>query len=172
MSFAPGVGSVMPRNPEWWGLGQNPHNLDRIVHTVIKDRQASRRAARRRGRLPERSTLADLDRVEGTPGLKLARTNETRTIFLGLDQGSRELRSSNIEGMNPFADRRVRQAVYQAIDVETIRDEVMSGLAIPTGIIIQPGIDGYAPELDMDYPSTPMLPRRCSPRPAIPTASP
>ena len=37
VSFAPGVGTVMARNAEWWGLGQNPHNLDGIVHTVIKD---------------------------------------------------------------------------------------------------------------------------------------
>jgi peptide/nickel transport system substrate-binding protein len=65
-----------------------------------------------------------------------------------MDQGNPELRTSNIKGANPFADRRVRQAVYQAINEETIRDRVMSGLAIPAGIIIQPGMTGYAPELD------------------------
>ena len=37
VSFEPGVGTELARNPDWWGLGQNPHNLDRIVHTVIKD---------------------------------------------------------------------------------------------------------------------------------------
>ena len=31
VSFEPGVGSVMTRNYDWWGLGQNPHNLDGIV---------------------------------------------------------------------------------------------------------------------------------------------
>jgi len=39
--------------------------------------------------------------------------------------------------------------------VETIRDEVMSGLAIPIGMIIQPGINGYAPELDTRLPFEP-----------------
>ena len=34
-------------------------------------------------------------------------------------------------------------------------DEVMSGLAIPAGIIIQPGINGYAPELDTRLPFDP-----------------
>jgi peptide/nickel transport system substrate-binding protein len=87
--------------------------------------------------------------------LKLERANEARTIYLGLDQASRELRSSNIKGRNPFADRRVRQAVYQAIDEETIVDEVMSGLAIPAGIILEPGIVGYAPELDTRLPFDP-----------------
>jgi peptide/nickel transport system substrate-binding protein len=156
VSFAPGVGTVLSRNPDWWGLGQNPHNLDRIVHTVIKD-PARRLTALLGGEVDFLSDppLADLDRIERTPGLKLARTNEVRTMYLGLDQGSPQLRSSNIEGKNPFADRRVRQAVYQAIDEETIVDEVMSGLAIPAGIIVQPGINGYAPELDTRLPFDP-----------------
>jgi peptide/nickel transport system substrate-binding protein len=156
VSFAPGVGTVMTRNPEWWGLGQNPHNLDGIVHTVIKD-PARRLEALLNGEVDFLSDppLADLDEIEGTPGLKLVRINETRTVFLGLDQGSPQLRSSDIQGRNPFADRRVRQAVYQAIDEGTIRDKVMNGLAIPSGIIIQPGIVGYAPDLDTRLPFDP-----------------
>jgi peptide/nickel transport system substrate-binding protein len=156
VSFEVGVGSVMTRNPEWWGLGQNPHNLDRIVHTVVKD-PALRLQALLRGEIEFLSDppFTDLTQLEGTPGLKLERTTETRTIFLGLNQGSPQLRSSDIKGRNPFADRRVRQAVYQAIDEETIRDKVMNGLAIPAGIIIQPGITGYAPELDTRLPFDP-----------------
>ncbi len=148
VSFAPGVGTELVRNPDWWGFGLNPHNLDRIVHKVIKD-PALRLQALLSGEVDfvTDPPLANLDQIERTPGLKIERANETRTIFLGLDQGRRELRSSNIKGKNPFADRRVRQAVYQAIDEETIRDQVMQGLAIPTGMLIQPGINGYAPEL-------------------------
>lgn len=84
---------------------------------------------------------------------------------------SRQLRSSNVKGRNPFADRRVRQALYQAIDEELIVDEVMEGLAIPAGIIIQPGIAGYTPELDRRLPFDPDAAMSCSPRPATPTAS-
>ena len=128
VSFAPGVGTVMARNPDWWGLGQNPHNLDGVVHTVIKDPD-TRLQALLSGKVDFiiNPPFADLDQIKRTPGLKLERANEFRTIFLGLDQGSRELRSSDIKGRNPFADRRVRQAVYQAIDEETIRDHVMTG---------------------------------------------
>jgi peptide/nickel transport system substrate-binding protein len=156
VSFEPSVRTVMERNQDWWGLGQNAHNLDGIVHTVIKD-PALRLQALLSGEIDLLSDppLADLDRIEGRPGLRLERTNEFRTIFLGFDQGSRELRSSEIKGSNPFSDRRVRQAVYQAIDEQTIVDEVMSGLAIPAGIIIQPGINGYAPELDTRLPFDP-----------------
>ena len=156
VSFTPGVGTVLAKNPDWWGLGLNPHNLDRIVHKVIKD-PAARLQALLSGEVDFVSDppLANLDQIARTPGLKLERANETRTIFLGLDQGSPQLRSSDIKGKNPFADRRVRQAVYQAIDEDTIRDQVMHGLAIPTGMLIQPGINGYAPELATRLPFDP-----------------
>jgi peptide/nickel transport system substrate-binding protein len=155
-SYALGVGTVMTRNTDWWGLAQNPHNLDRIVHTIIKD-PARRLQALLSGEIDFLSDppFSDLDQIESMPGLKLERANEARTIFLGLDQGSRELRSSNIKGRNPFADRGVRRAVYQAINEEAIKDKVMSGLAIPAGIIIQPGIVGYSPELDARLPFDP-----------------
>jgi peptide/nickel transport system substrate-binding protein len=156
VSFEIGVGAVMSRNPEWWGLGQNPHNLDRIVHTVIKDPDLRLQALLN----GEIDLLSDppfegLDRIEHARGLKFEKTNEFRTIFLELDQGSGEVRLSNVDGRNPFADHRVRQAVYQAIDIRTIRDKVMRGLAIPAGIVIQPGITGYAPELDTRLPFDP-----------------
>jgi peptide/nickel transport system substrate-binding protein len=156
VSFTPGAGTVLARNPDWWGLAQNPHNLDRIVHTVIKD-PAERLQALLSGKVDFVSDppLANLNQIERAPDLKLERTNELRTIFLGLDQGRRELRSSNIKGRNPFADRRVRQAVYQAIDEEAIRNSVMHGFAVPAGIIIQPGINGYARELDTRLPFDP-----------------
>jgi peptide/nickel transport system substrate-binding protein len=73
---------------------------------------------------------------------------EFRTIFFGLNQGSPELHSSSVKGRNPFGDLRVRQAVYQAIDIDAIRNDVMRGYAMPAGMIIQPGINGYTPEFD------------------------
>ena len=82
MSFAPGVGMVMARNAEWWGLNQNPHNLDGILHTVVKD-PARRLQGLLSGEVDFLSDppFADLDQIEAAPGLKLERTNETRTIF-------------------------------------------------------------------------------------------
>jgi peptide/nickel transport system substrate-binding protein len=51
VSFEPDGGAAMARNAEWWGLDQNPHNLDRIEHIVIKD-PARRLAALLRQRSP------------------------------------------------------------------------------------------------------------------------
>jgi peptide/nickel transport system substrate-binding protein len=92
--------------------------------------------------------FTELDRLARTPGVRLEQTMEFRTIFFGLDQSSPELRSSNVKGKNPFADLRVRRAVYQAIDIEAIRTGIMRGYAIPAGMIIQPGVNGYTPEFD------------------------
>ena len=46
---------------------------------------------------------------------------ELRTIFIGMDQKRDELLYSNVKGKNPFKDMRVRQALYQAIDIEAIK---------------------------------------------------
>ena len=132
--FEPGVGSVMTRNPAWWGQGQNPHDIDRIEHVVIADRERGL-ADLLAGKIDflHDPPLDQLDRIEAAPGLRLERADEFRTIFLGMDQASPELRSSDVKGGNPFKDRRVRRAVYQAIDVEAIRREVMRGLSVPPG---------------------------------------
>ena len=54
-SFEPGNGSMMTRQPGLVGLGQYPHNIDRIEHAVIADRGARpRRPARGPDRLPAR----------------------------------------------------------------------------------------------------------------------
>jgi peptide/nickel transport system substrate-binding protein len=154
--FEPNGRIVMVRNPDWWGFERYAHNLDRIEYTPIADPE-DRLAALLRGDL---DLLIDppfsaLDRIENSPGLKLAQGNELRTIWLGLDQGRRELRSSEIKGRNPFADKRVRKAIYQAIDIEAIRRDVMRGLALPAGMLVAPGSIGYAPELDQRLPYDP-----------------
>jgi peptide/nickel transport system substrate-binding protein len=60
-----------------------------------------------------------------------------------------------VKGRNPFADVRVRRAVYEAIDEEAIRREVMRGLAVPTGLLIPPGANGWSEELDRRLPYDP-----------------
>jgi peptide/nickel transport system substrate-binding protein len=38
-----------------------------------------------------------------------------------------------VKGKNPFKDKRVRQALYQSIDIETMKSRLMRGQAFPTG---------------------------------------
>jgi peptide/nickel transport system substrate-binding protein len=90
---------------------------------------------------------AALEQIERTDGLKLARGPQFNVHKLGFDHRSAELRTSNVKGRNPFQDRRVRKAVYQAIDIEALVREVHRGLALPVGMPIAPGVNGYTPQL-------------------------
>ena len=154
--FQPGGRIVMVRNPDWWDFDRYPHNIDRIEYTPIAD-PAARLNAVHEGAL---DLLIDvpfdaLDQVKGTPGWRLEQAQEPRPIFLGLDQGSAEPRSSNIKGKNPFKDGRVRRAMYHAIDIEAIRTGLMRGYIRPAGMLVPPGVSGYSPDLDRRLPHDP-----------------
>jgi peptide/nickel transport system substrate-binding protein len=151
--YEPGARTVLVRNADWWGLAEEPHNIDRVVFTAVADPE-KRMAALLAGEIDflHDPPFAELDRLANAPGVRLEQAMEFRTIFFGLNQGGPELRSSNVKGKNPFADLPVRQAVYQAIDIEAIRTGIMRGYAMPAGMIVQPGINGYTPEFDARLP--------------------
>ncbi len=152
----PGVRTRLTKNEDWWGLADQPHTIDEIIFTPI-DNDATRVAALLSGEIDFLldPPVQDLGRIESTPGLKLDTTPQNRTILLGMNQSREELLTSNIEGRNPFADVRVRRALYQAIDIETIRRVIMRNLAEPAGIIAAPGVNGWTPELDTRLPYDP-----------------
>lgn len=150
----PDVRTVLVKNPNWWGLKETasesgPHNIDRVVFTPVGN-AATRVAALLSGELDFvlDTPVQDLARVRRTPGLTVQNIAEVRAIFMGLDTGSAELRSSNIKGKNPFADLRVRQAMNMAINREAIVSRIMRGLAEPAGMLLSPGIGGYTKEID------------------------
>ena len=60
-----------------------------------------------------------------------------------MDQARDELLYSNVTGTNPFRDDRVRQAFYQAIDVEAIHRVVMRGQSTPSAAMVAPGVNGF-----------------------------
>jgi peptide/nickel transport system substrate-binding protein len=65
-----------------------------------------------------------------------------------MDSRRDELLFSNVKGKNPFKDKRVRQAFFQAIDVEAIRTRIMRGAATPTNLMIAPGVNGFVADLN------------------------
>ena len=95
--------------------------------------------------------VQDLKRIGFSSGHKVESTAQMRTIFLGMDQAADKLRTGNT-GDNPFKKKEVRQALYQAIDIEAIKKKVMRGLSEPAGIITFPGVNGYTAELDKRLP--------------------
>jgi hypothetical protein len=87
--------------------------------------------------------VQDIARVNAAPNARVATGPELRTIFLGMDQKRDELLYSSVKGKNPFKDKRVRQAFYQAIDIEGIQRTVMRGASQAHGLMVGPGINGF-----------------------------
>jgi peptide/nickel transport system substrate-binding protein len=153
-SREPGVRTVLVANPTWWDKPE--HNLAEVVFTPIGN-AATRVAALISGEIDmmQPVPLQDIPRVEANSGLKIMHGMEARTIFLGMDQKRDELLFSDVKGRNPFKDKRVRQAFYQAIDIEAIKSRIMRGTSLPTALMIAPVVNGYVPGLDQRLPYDP-----------------
>jgi peptide/nickel transport system substrate-binding protein len=155
----PTTRTTFQRNPTYWGKIEG--NVTEVVFTPIGN-DATRVAALLSGEidLMEPVPLQDVPRIAANPNLKVMQGPELRTIFLGMDQKRDELLFSSVKGKNPFKDKRVRQAFYQAIDIETIKSRVMRGAATPTGLMVAPGIKGFVPELNKRLPYDPDAARK------------
>ncbi|MGH6943901.1 MAG: ABC transporter substrate-binding protein, partial [Geminicoccaceae bacterium] len=96
----------------------------------------------------------DLQRVGKNDGTRAMTGPELRTIFLGMNQSDDELASSNVQGKNPFKDKLVRKAFYQAINIEAIHRAVMRGYSQPSAAMVAPEINGAPKDLER-YPYDP-----------------
>src|SRR5512147_2409625 len=150
----PNVRTTLQRNPGYWDKIEG--NVQEVVFTPIGN-ASTRVAALLSGEIDmmEPVPVQDIARISANPNLKVLQGPELRTIFLGMDQSRNELLFSNVKGKNPFKDKRVRQAFYQAIDVNAIQKSVMRGASAPTGLMIAPGITGFPAELNKRLPYDP-----------------
>jgi peptide/nickel transport system substrate-binding protein len=147
----PNVRTVFTRNGTYWGKIDG--NAQEIIFTPIAN-PATRVAALVSGEVDvmEPVPVQDIARINAAPNARVITGPEMRTIFLGMDQKRDELLYSNIKGKNPFKDKRVRQAFYQAIDIVGIQKTVMRGASKPTGLLVGPGINGWSAEQDKRLP--------------------
>jgi peptide/nickel transport system substrate-binding protein len=138
---------VMTANPDWWD--QREGNVTEVIYTPIKA-DATRIAALLSGDVDMVTDLPtqDVTRLKGEAKLKVLDGHEVRTIFIGMDQHSDELKYSNVKGKNPFKDIRVRKALNLAVDREAIRRVTMRGLSIPAAIMVAPGVHGHSKDID------------------------
>ena len=141
----PNVRSVFTRNGSYWGKIEG--NVSEVVFTPIGN-DATRVAALLSGEVDvmEPVPVQDIERVNGSANTRSITGPELRTIFLGMDQKRDELLYSSVKGKNPFKDKRVRQAFYQAIDIEGIKKTVMRGASNPSALLVGPGINGFQPD--------------------------
>jgi peptide/nickel transport system substrate-binding protein len=147
----PNVRTVFVRNGTYWGKIEG--NVQEVIFTPIAN-PATRVAALVSGEIDvmEPVPVQDIARINASPNARVIAGPELRTIFLGMDQKRDELLYSNVKGKNPFKDKRVRQAFYQAIDIVGIQRTVMRGASRPTALMVGPGINGWNEAQDKRLP--------------------
>ncbi|HZY19720.1 MAG TPA: ABC transporter substrate-binding protein [Ramlibacter sp.] len=150
----PNVRTTFVRNGNYWGPIDG--NIQEVIYTPIGN-DATRVAALLSGEIDvmEPVPVQDIDRINASANARVLTGPELRTIFLGMDQKRDELLYSSVKGKNPFKDKRVRQAFYQAIDVDGIQKTVMRGASKPTALMIGPGVNGFDASMNKRLPYDP-----------------
>ena len=143
----PDVRSVMKINENHWA--ETKPQITEIIYLPIAD-NATRVAALLSGEvdLVQDVPVQDVERLAGTDGIKVETGPENRFIYFGYKFGDEPLKSSNITDKNPINDPKVREAMHLAIDRNAIKQVVMRGQSIPTGVATPPFVNGWTPELD------------------------
>ncbi len=142
------VKTVFEKNPDWWDEANREGNVDISTYTPIKS-AATRTAALLSGEVdfildppPQ-----DLQRLRKAPNIKIMEKPETRNLMVQLDQLRDNSPYIKVDGKptdkNPFKDIRVRQALYQAVDIETLKRNIMRGASSPTGTVVAQGVNGW-----------------------------
>jgi peptide/nickel transport system substrate-binding protein len=147
-SRQPDAQTVLTVNPDWWDTPI--HNLTRIEFLPINS-DATRVSALLSGEVDviTPSPLQDTERLEAAEGVTPLQNPSLRTIMFGLNVARDELHGGANGGTNPLRDRRVREALWRAIDMEAINSRVMRDKARIAGSMIAPPIAGYEAETDV-----------------------
>ena len=140
VSYEPDSKSVFAVNKDWWDKPQ--HNLTDVEFRPIAS-DATRVAALLSGEvdLIAPVPLQDIDRVANTPGLKVVENPSLRVIMLSFNWKP-ELHAMPGKP-NPLLDVRVRQALWDAVDLQTIQKRLMRGKSRVTGTLVAPPVTGY-----------------------------
>ena len=159
LKYEPDVQVQLQRFDGWWGGGPTDSrngNIDAVTFLSIMS-DATRLAALASGEvdLVLDPPFQDVQRLKADPRISVASSTDLGTQYLTFDQARDELLHSDVKGRNPFKDRRVRQAVAHAINIDLIVQKVLRGQATPTGSHVSPLVDGYLPELDQRLPFNP-----------------
>lgn len=128
-----GVRLALKRNENYWDRA-SPGNAQEIVLTPIKE-GPTRVAALLSG---------DVDFIAPVPPADLERLKRSSKVDLVTMRGSRVITLQlNQQRVPQFSDKRIRQAIVQAINNEGIAAKIMRGFATPAGQLSPPGYPGH-----------------------------
>ena len=135
----PDVHSRFEKNPAWWGhaAGHFEGNVDAMTFSTIRS-DATRMAGLRSGSLDlvHDPPAQDVEALRRDARIRVIEGRENFVVFLGMDQAREALAHGEAKGRNPFRDRRVRLAIYQAIDAAALDRIVNRGFSVATAVAL------------------------------------
>ena len=140
----PGVRTTLTPFSGWWGDLES--NITEAVFTPIGEASTGM-AALLSGEIDFISPipLQDVPRLKTTDGFTVHEGVEARVLMFGFNHDSAALKySDETSDKNPFLDVRVRQAIYQSIDVDALTSRVMRGTAEPVSQLVSKEMKGYS----------------------------
>ncbi len=147
--FVPGDHATFTANENYYG--DRPH-WDKVTFRWLES-GPSRVAALLSGDVDAIATVptTDVDRLRDNPDINVSCGVTSRLIYWSLDVSSEQAAHITAKDgsaiPNPLADVRVRKAFSMAMDRSAIVDNVMGGLAVPTGQIVFEALGGYNPDI-------------------------
>ena len=140
----PGVKTTLKPFAGWWDTLET--NITEAVFTPIGE-SATGVAALLSGEIDFISPipLQDVPRMKERSGFTVHEGVEARVLMFGFAHQAEELKfSDETTGKNPFQDVRVRQAAYQAVNVDALIDKIMRGNAQPASQLVSDAMKGYS----------------------------
>lgn len=151
----PGVRTELAPFADWWDTAES--NITKAIFTPI-GQSATGMAALLSGEIDFISPipLQDVPRMKERTGFTVHEGIEARIIMFGFKHdGDALMFSDDVSGKNPFQDVRVRQAAYQAIDVDTLISKIMLGNAQAASQLVSADMSGYSTSLSERRPYDP-----------------
>ena len=151
----PGVRTELAPFTDWWDTSES--NISKAIFTPI-GQSATGMAALLSGEIDFISPipLQDVPRMKERSGFTVHEGIEARVIMFGFKHdGDALMFSDDVSGKNPFQDVRVRQAAYQAIDVDTLIAKIMLGNAQAASQLVSENMNGYSTSLTERLPYDP-----------------
>jgi ABC-type transport system substrate-binding protein len=138
---SPGVRTVLEPFDGWWG--EVEHTITEAIYTPIQS-DATMLAALIAGDVDfiNPVPIQNVERLQNTDGMNVMVGKEARVMMLGFPH---EAETLTYDGSpNPFADERVRRAVYHAINVDAINTTIMRGAVEPVAQLVTPDMRGFS----------------------------
>lgn len=154
VSYKPDAETNFVINEDWWDTPE--HNITSIQFKPVKS-DATRVAALLSNEvdLITPAPLQDLARLENAPGILVDEQPSLRILMLAM---SRRPDSLAFPGQpNPLLDLKVRQALWHAIDLESIQKRIMRGKSRNTATFVAPPVPGYSEANDVAFGFDPEL---------------